>query len=45
MRWSRKKRDTVDELIVRESQEEEADWLDFSQEVSFYLFIFFKVYF
>lgn len=30
IRWSRKKRDKVDELLVRESQEEEQEWTDFS---------------
>ncbi|XP_054274942.1 centrosome-associated protein 350-like [Macrosteles quadrilineatus] len=29
--WSRKKRDRVDELLVRESQEEERDWTDYSK--------------
>jgi hypothetical protein len=32
IRWSRKKRDHVDELLVRESQEEEAEWTDYDRD-------------
>lgn len=31
IQWSRKKRDRVDELLVRESQEEEQEWTDYSK--------------
>lgn len=31
IQWSRKKRDKVDELLVRESQEEEQEWTDYSR--------------
>lgn len=31
IQWSRKKRDRVDELLVRESQEEELEWTDYSK--------------
>ncbi|KAL1117170.1 hypothetical protein AAG570_004497, partial [Ranatra chinensis] len=32
IRWAPKKRDLVDELLVRECQEEESEWTDFSVE-------------
>lgn len=32
IRWSRKKRDHVDELLVRESQEEERQWTNYEQD-------------
>lgn len=32
IRWSRKKRDRVDEILIRESQEEETEWVDYSIE-------------
>lgn len=35
IRWSRKKRDRVDELLVRETQEEERDWTDYSEDEVF----------
>lgn len=31
IQWSRKKRDRVDELLMRESQEEEQEWIDYSK--------------
>ncbi|XP_046673652.1 centrosome-associated protein 350-like isoform X2 [Homalodisca vitripennis] len=31
IQWSRKKRDRVDELLVRDSQEEEQEWTDYSK--------------
>lgn len=32
IRWSRKRRDHVDEILVRESQEEDWEWTDFTEE-------------
>lgn len=32
IRWSRKRRDHVDEILVRESQEEEWEWTDFTHD-------------
>ena len=32
IRWSRKRRDHVDEILVKESQEEEWEWTDYSEE-------------
>lgn len=32
MKWSRKKRDQVDEILIRECQDEEQEWVDFTLE-------------